>query len=91
MSIYSIFHLTQALLEQKPFEPIQLLYAYLESVPDSQPQYAALSGFAKTIGLENPKWTYKTIALPTLDEVENCLLAEFQAIEEVEVRYREFI
>ncbi len=89
MSLYSVFHLTQTLLEQKPLAPIQLLYLYLESFNEPQPQYAALSGFAKTIGLENPSFVYKTIALPTLDRVVDSVLVEFQVLDGVEVRYSE--
>ncbi|RKZ54148.1 MAG: non-ribosomal peptide synthetase, partial [Candidatus Parabeggiatoa sp. nov. 2] len=83
----SIFHLSQAILTQKPVEPIQLLYVYLETEEALQPQYAALSGFAKTIRLENPKLNYKTVALPTLDNVVETVLAEFQTNDGVEVRY----
>ncbi|OQY49333.1 MAG: hypothetical protein B6247_23740, partial [Candidatus Parabeggiatoa sp. nov. 2] len=36
--LMSIFHLSQALLEQKPIEPIQLLYLYLETEEALQPQ-----------------------------------------------------
>ncbi|MEK8018544.1 MAG: beta-ketoacyl synthase N-terminal-like domain-containing protein, partial [Candidatus Parabeggiatoa sp.] len=42
MSLYSCFHLCQALLTQKRLEPIQLLYIYLETPKALQPQYAAV-------------------------------------------------
>jgi acyl transferase domain-containing protein/7-keto-8-aminopelargonate synthetase-like enzyme/acyl carrier protein/2-polyprenyl-3-methyl-5-hydroxy-6-metoxy-1,4-benzoquinol methylase len=87
LCLLSIFHLSQALLEQKPVEPIQLLYIYLENEEGLQPQYAALSGFAKTIRLENSKFRYKTVALPTLEKVNDIVLAEFQASDETEIRY----
>jgi acyl transferase domain-containing protein/acyl carrier protein len=86
ISLYSCFHLSQALLEQKPTKPIQLLYLYLESPENLQPQYAALSGFAKTIRLENPKLSYKTIALYSLDKLVDIVETEFQT-PDVEVRY----
>jgi acyl transferase domain-containing protein/acyl carrier protein/SAM-dependent methyltransferase len=86
MSLFSIFHLSQALLEQKPSEPIQLLYIYKESEAARQPQYAALSGFAKTIRLENPKLNYKTVATSNLDNIVDIVLTEFQT-PEIEVRY----
>jgi amino acid adenylation domain-containing protein/thioester reductase-like protein len=85
-SLFSIFHLSQALLKQKLQNPIKLLYVYLESDEALQPQYAAFSGFAKTIRLENSKLNYKTLALPALDKVENIILTELQT-PEVEVRY----
>jgi amino acid adenylation domain-containing protein len=86
MGLFSIFHLSQALLSRQPQNPIQLLYIYLETPEALQPQYAALSGFAKTIGLENPKLNYKTLALPDLDNVVEIVQAEFQA-PDIEVRY----
>jgi len=86
ISLFSIFHLSKALLEQKPQNPIQLLYIYIETPKALQPQYAALSGFAKTIRLENSKLSYKTVALPNLDNVVEIVLTEFQS-PDVEVRY----
>ncbi|MCP4701907.1 MAG: amino acid adenylation domain-containing protein, partial [Gammaproteobacteria bacterium] len=84
ISLFSIFHLSQALLEQKPVKPVQLLYVYLESKGALQPQYAAVSGFAKSIRLENSKLSCKTLALPSLDK--NLVLSELQT-PEIEVRY----
>jgi acyl transferase domain-containing protein/SAM-dependent methyltransferase len=89
LSLYSVFHLSQALLEQKPTEKIQLLYIYLESSEAPQPQYAALSGFAKTIALENSKLVYKTIALPTFTKVMEVVLTEFQIMDSTEIRYQD--
>jgi polyketide synthase PksN len=89
VSLYSVFHLSQALLEQKPTEKIQLLYIYLESPEALQPQYAALSGFAKTIARENSKLVYKTIALPTFAKVMEVVLTEFQIMDSTEIRYQD--
>ncbi|RKZ75208.1 MAG: hypothetical protein DRR19_29480, partial [Candidatus Parabeggiatoa sp. nov. 1] len=86
MSLFSVFHLTQALVEPKPRDLIQLLYVYLETPEALQPQYAAVSGFAKTIRQEQAKLSYKTVALPNLDNVVDMVFTEFQA-PEVEVRY----
>ncbi|EDN72968.1 Putative polyketide synthase [Beggiatoa sp. SS] len=87
LSLYSVFHLSQALLAQQSKAPIQLLYLYLESENAPQPQYAALSGFAKTIRLENPKFLYKTVALSRLSEVNDSVLTEIQTTDSVEIRY----
>ncbi|MEK8019991.1 MAG: type I polyketide synthase, partial [Candidatus Parabeggiatoa sp.] len=87
MSLFSIFHLSQAILLQKPSELIKLLYVYLESDEALQPQYAALSGFAKTIPLVNSKLNYKTVALPSLDKVVDMVLAEFKTVDGVAIRY----
>jgi FkbH-like protein len=89
MGLFSIFYLTQALSAQKPSIPIQLLYVYLETPEALQPQYAALSGFVKTIRLENPKLNYKMVALSHLGQVTDTVLTEFQASEGVEIRYGE--
>ncbi|EDN72940.1 hypothetical protein BGS_1114 [Beggiatoa sp. SS] len=86
MSLYSCFHLCKALLMQKRPESIQLLYIYLETPEALQPQYAAVSGFAKTIRVENPKLNYKTVALPNLDNIVEIALSEFQS-SDVELRY----
>ena len=95
--IYSVFHLTQALMEQKPKEKVQLLYMYESTGDEPQPQDAAISAFAKTIRQENPKFSYKTIEMqapseqtPALvpSEVVDLALREFQTDSaEVEIRY----
>ncbi|MCP3682244.1 MAG: SDR family NAD(P)-dependent oxidoreductase, partial [bacterium] len=61
--IYSIFYLSQILMKQKPKEETQLLYIYPGSEDNLHPQYAGLSGLARTIGLENRKFIYKTIEI----------------------------
>jgi len=86
IGLFSIFYLSQALLTQKPQNPIQLLYIYIETPEALQPQYAALSGFAKTIRLENSKLNYKTVALANLDNVVEIALTEFQT-PDIEIRY----
>ncbi|MCP4702963.1 MAG: hypothetical protein GY862_39790, partial [Gammaproteobacteria bacterium] len=87
MSLFSVFHLSQAIFAQKPSSRIQLLYIYLETEEARQPQYAALSGFAKTVRLENSRFDYKTIAVQTLDKVMDIVSAEFQVSDAVEIRY----
>jgi len=87
LSLYSVFHLSQALLAQPLKAPIQLLYLYLEPDNAPQPQYAAFSGFAKTIRLENPKFIYKTVALSSLSELVDSVLTEIQATDSFDIRY----
>ncbi|HIE00798.1 MAG TPA: alpha/beta fold hydrolase [Thiotrichaceae bacterium] len=87
LSLYSVFHLSQALFAQRLKAPIQLLYLYLEPDNAPQPQYAAFSGFAKTIRLENPKFIYKTVALSSLSELVDSVLTEIQTTDSVEIRY----
>ncbi|MCP4698878.1 MAG: SDR family NAD(P)-dependent oxidoreductase, partial [Gammaproteobacteria bacterium] len=87
MSLFSVFHLSQAIFAQKPSSRIQLLYIYLETEEARQPQYAALSGFAKTIRLENSRFNCKTVAVQTLDKVADIVLSEFQVSDAVEICY----
>ncbi|OQX05351.1 MAG: hypothetical protein BWK80_52285 [Desulfobacteraceae bacterium IS3] len=63
MSIYSVFYLTQALMAQKIRHRIRLLYVYQEDKDKPCPLYAAVSGFARTVRLENPNFAWKTIAM----------------------------
>ncbi|PHG78289.1 SDR family NAD(P)-dependent oxidoreductase [Bacillus wiedmannii] len=60
--IYSVFLLTQALMKQKLNKNVKLLYLYAKHQEDKS-IYAALSGFFKTLYIENPKFLYKTIEL----------------------------
>ncbi|MEW5803368.1 MAG: thioester reductase domain-containing protein [bacterium] len=64
--IYSLFFLTQALMEQKSKGKIRILCAYTASSDQPQPQYAAFSGFARTVCRENPRFSYKIIEIQTL-------------------------
>jgi acyl transferase domain-containing protein/acyl carrier protein/ubiquinone/menaquinone biosynthesis C-methylase UbiE len=87
--IYSVFYLTQALLEEPLIDAVQWLYIYTEPRDEPQPQSAALSGFIKTIALEHSKFIYKTIALPNLDQIIDIVLTEFQTSDAIEIRYSE--
>jgi polyketide synthase PksN len=88
-SFYSIFHLSQALLAQKPTKTIRLLYLYLEPTDEIQPPYVALSGFAKTIRLENPKLVYQTVSVPATKDLVDIVATEFQqTVDEVDIRYQ---
>ncbi len=92
-SIYSLFYLSQALLEQKPQKSLQLLYLYEHSKSDdnSDAFHAAISGFARTIYLENPKFIYTTLKVDNLSAsgaVLDKMLREFQATDiPVEICY----
>jgi polyketide synthase PksN len=96
--VYSVFYLSQALIEQKPKTQVQIIYAYSDSKHDPQPLYAATSGLAKCISLESPKLFYKTIEIQGLSgtpsnlaisQIVDLLLAEFQADADkgIEIRY----
>ena len=62
VSFYSLLFITQALLQLKIKNQLRLLFFY-ESQGKNEPLSAAISGFAKTIYLENPNYTFKVIAV----------------------------
>jgi len=64
-SIYPLFFLTQALLQQKIGE-IRLLYIYNEHDDEINPFDAAISGYIRTLKMENPDFFFKTVALNIL-------------------------
>ncbi|MBF0398091.1 MAG: SDR family NAD(P)-dependent oxidoreductase, partial [Desulfobacterales bacterium] len=90
-SFYSLFHLSQALLKQKLTSEIQLIYIYKETENNLQPQYAALSGFIKTLAIENPKLICKTIAISDLSKVQEAIYNEFKVKDAFEVCYKDNI
>ena len=63
--IYPVFYLNQALMLQKPKGRVRLLYIYqnTQSRDLSEPSHAAVSGFAKAIYFENPKFDYRVIEI----------------------------
>jgi len=86
---YSIFHLSRALLELKPLETIQILFFYLEGTDPPQPQYAALSGFGRSIQLETSRLNFKTIALADIKDSPNAASVELSPTDGPEVCYRQ--
>ncbi len=69
--IYALFHLSQALLQKKPEKEIQLLFVYPCGENEIIPEYSGISGFAKTIHMENPLFCYKVIQLHSKDRRRN--------------------
>ncbi|MEK1830975.1 hypothetical protein AAAC51_24070 [Priestia megaterium] len=60
--LFSLLYLSKALNENKSEKKIEIIYAF-NGRNDQQPLYAAVSGFAKTLRLENPKLQLKTVDL----------------------------
>jgi len=87
MGLNSIFHLTQTLMERKPTTARHLLYIYHEPEQAIQPQYAAVSGFVKTVRLENPNLIFKTIGISDLAAVPDIVQTEFHSTDGTEIRY----
>ncbi|WP_438432127.1 SDR family NAD(P)-dependent oxidoreductase [Gorillibacterium sp. sgz500922] len=59
--LFSLFYLTQLVMELKLGHKVALDYVY--SGIGTQPQYAAVSGFVKTLRLENPDFAFKTVEI----------------------------
>jgi iturin family lipopeptide synthetase A len=91
MGLYSLFQITQRLIQHKPKKDISLLYvsSIAENAPEN-PLFGAISGFAKTVKQENPRLHYKTVALssPVEQQLET-LLTELLTHDHTEVRYQQ--
>ncbi|MWV45523.1 amino acid adenylation domain-containing protein [Paenibacillus sp. HJL G12] len=88
--IYSLFYLTKSLAEEAPNEKVKLLLIYNEEDNIASALSEAISGFAKTVRLENPKLVYKVIRLQS-DAIRPELIAaaEFETEDGDEIRYTE--
>ncbi|MDM5187014.1 SDR family NAD(P)-dependent oxidoreductase [Bacillus sp. DX4.1] len=90
--LYSIFHLTKALLKQKYKWDIKLLYLFKANQEHPQPQHAALSGYFRTIRLENPNFEFKSIQVTNITDSFNLcdlICKEFSIEDDIsnEIRY----
>ena len=62
VSFYSLLFITQTLLQLKIKNQLKVLFIY-NTRGKTEPLYEAVSGFAKTIHLENPNYKFKVIAV----------------------------
>ncbi|BDG78975.1 hypothetical protein BSF_07040 [Bacillus subtilis] len=94
--IYSMFYLSQALIKQKIKTKIRLLFTFVNNKEEVIPEYSAISGFSKTIRMENPAFLLRTVEIQKADrflkegDISNArlLLNELDIFDsEVEVRY----
>ncbi|ACL75235.1 SDR family NAD(P)-dependent oxidoreductase [Ruminiclostridium cellulolyticum] len=67
--IYGLFKTIKAIMTQKT-KAVKLLCVYGGNTTSQNPCYAALSGFAKTLFMENPKYTCKVLEVPDISNVE---------------------
>ena len=89
---YSLFYLSKALITEKINRNIRLLYMFKAPEGKTDPANAAVSGFAKSIHLENPGLQYKVIQLDNATPQEMIMVArnEFQNWSRpVEIRYQQ--
>ncbi|MCG6895404.1 MAG: SDR family NAD(P)-dependent oxidoreductase, partial [Desulfobacteraceae bacterium] len=62
--LHSLFHMTKALIGQGIEERTEILYFYKDRPSEGgHPLYAAMSGFARTLGSENMKLVCRTVAV----------------------------
>ncbi len=85
--LYSIFSLTQTLMEQRT-KTVRLLYIYRAEPGKAIPaHHGGMSGFANTVRLENPHYVYKTVAVSDLNDVVEIIATEFRRSERTDIRY----
>lgn len=65
--IYSLFYLTQSLMDIKFKEKVNLFCLYENISNTIQPQFRGISGFLKTLSIENPNYNCKLIKLSSID------------------------
>ncbi|SDD51981.1 polyketide synthase PksJ/polyketide synthase PksN [Paenibacillus sp. CF095] len=88
--IYSLFYLTKSLTEVAPHEKVKLLLVYNAQITIASALCEAISGFAKTVRLEFPKFVYKTVQLQSESVLtEHIAAVEFEAEDGDEIRYTE--
>lgn len=91
--VYSVFLLTQALMQAKLATDIRLLYCY--SKDDSAPAQTMINGFAKTLLQENPRFCYHCVEIPqtitthNFTEILQLELANFSNKVPLMVRYEQ--
>ncbi|MDM5187019.1 SDR family NAD(P)-dependent oxidoreductase [Bacillus sp. DX4.1] len=89
-SIYSLFYISKALIGRSIVSRTNVLYVYPQSREDLMPQYAGVSGFAKSLMKENPNIFIKTVAIDSnsIKEYSDFLISEMQlAFDSIEVKY----
>lgn len=97
-SIYSLFYLTRELMLQHIEGKIRLLHVYRSPDGEVQPQHASIAGFAKTLHVESPRFSCRSVEIvgTRYADMEPALLAkvlsqEFQIGDpnDSAVRYRD--
>lgn len=97
--IYPLFNITRALVKQKTQKEITLLCIYPGGEDGPRPCHEAVSGFARSVMLENPRFQYKTVEIRNdsgsgnesdQDRLVNVMLRELQfEANGLEIRYQD--
>lgn len=87
--ILSIFTCSQALIELKVKNQIDLFYVYRGGIENNiQPQHSAVSSFGRSLRREHPNLLLRTIALDQPADCAAILSKEFSVSDAVEIAYR---
>lgn len=89
-SINPLFFISKALIQVKLKNKVHLSYIYPESKDIKNPVYYGVTGFAKTMSQENPKYNFKTIGVDnnSSDYLKKIALDEVMAKDEaIEIKY----
>ncbi|QKH04694.1 SDR family NAD(P)-dependent oxidoreductase (plasmid) [Bacillus cereus] len=96
--VYSLFHLATTIFKQSVNDKLPLLYIYPYSETNSQPQYAGVGGFLKTLHQEDTRFIWKSVGVTvedearrvSTDELVKISIQEFQEENEnLEIRYKQ--
>ncbi|MBF0226604.1 MAG: SDR family NAD(P)-dependent oxidoreductase [Desulfobacterales bacterium] len=81
--VYSLFYLLKALINQKIDKSVKIKFFYKASITVPNPYFAAISSFAKTVSLENPKFTFSVIGVEnSSDKINEFILNEIKEEEQ---------
>jgi polyketide synthase PksL len=72
---YSLLYLSQAMIKNRISNKLKLLYVFQEE--GLEPLHEAVSGFCKTIHLEQPNYSYEVVRIHTDCTMENRKIADF--------------
>ncbi|MRN51863.1 SDR family NAD(P)-dependent oxidoreductase [Paenibacillus monticola] len=79
-SFYPMLYLCQALIGAKLHHPVTLYYIYHSDNSVCNPHQTAMTGFARTLNLENPQLELKTVELYNIDKQEQAYTAVFNLL-----------
>lgn len=66
--IYTLFYLIKALVKEKVKENIDITFCYTVPEDNDVPEYAALTGFSRSVRFENPNIHIKVIKIQSLND-----------------------
>ncbi|AIQ12931.1 SDR family NAD(P)-dependent oxidoreductase [Paenibacillus durus] len=79
-SFHPMLYLCQALMGAKLYQPMTLYYIYQSDDSVCNPHQTAITGFARTLTLENPQFELKTVELYNMEKRERAYEAVFNLL-----------